>query len=1130
MSDSPSKVLVIGSGPIVIGQAAEFDYAGTQACKALREEGIITVLVNSNPATIMTDEDIADVVYVEPLTVPVLERVIEAERPDGILPTLGGQTGLNLAVDLADAGVLDRYNVRLLGTPLSAIRSAEDRELFRQLMADIGEPLPPNVTVSSVEDAVAAVPEIGLPLVVRPAYTLGGTGGGIAYTEEELREIVAGGIAASPIGQTLLEKALIGWKEIEYEVMRDGADNCITVCNMENIDPMGVHTGDSIVVAPSQTLSDKEYQALRTASLKIIRALGIEGGCNVQLALEPGDVVGETLPPGGAARRGGFETRPAQTSVAADATRRGGSETRPPHGAYYVIEVNPRVSRSSALASKATGYPIARVAAKVAIGKRLDEIPNAVTRRTKAAFEPALDYCVVKIPRWPFDKFPAGDRAIGTQMKATGEVMAIDRSFEAAFQKAVRSLEITNRSLLWEHADWTAEWTPLHPHDQRLWALLASLRRGTTADDLSRTTGIDPWFTRAFARIADMERRLLSATLTADLMWDAKRLGFSDAKIGVLSDRTPAQVRTLRLKWGIRPVYKMVDTCAAEFEAETPYFYSTYEQENEAAPIPGRRAVVIGSGPIRIGQGIEFDYCSVHAAWALQQAGRQERAHKLQPGDGVHRLRHERPPLLRAARRRERPRRPGERDPRGRRRGGRAAVRGAVRRPDRHQPLPVVGRGGPAHPGLDRPLDRRGIGPPSVRGLPLPGGHTQPARVGGGQRRPGGDRRRDHRLPRAGAAELRARRPRDGDRPEPNRAAPLHGGRARCGRGPPRADRQVLRGPRGRGRRRLRRRVGAHPRHHGARRTRGVHSGDSMAIYPGLTLTSEEIDTVVDYTTRIGRALDVRGLMNIQFVVLGGPAYRSPGLANGGKPEESTDVYVLEVNPRSSRTIPFISKVTGVPMVRLAINAMLGKSLQEQGYQGGLWKKQDLVGVKAPVFSMSKLAGVDTYLGPEMKSTGEVIGLDYEFGPAVTKALMAAGLMLPDGGAILLSIADRDKADSLQMVRDLAAAGYRLYATGGTAAMIRGLGIDAVAVPKLDEGGRPNVVDVIADGTVDAVVNTLTGDREALKDGFEIRREAVERRIPCFTSLDTARAAVESLTNDADAYNVKPLPSYRHGA
>ena len=599
-SPTPSKVLVIGSGPIVIGQAAEFDYAGTQACKALREEGVTTVLVNSNPATIMTDEDIADIVYIEPLTVEVLERIIAQERPDGVLPTLGGQTGLNLAVELADAGILERYDVRLLGTPLETIRNAEDRELFKRLLVEISEPVPPSAIVESMEDAYDALDEIGLPVVIRPAYTLGGTGGGIANDREEFDQIVNGGLAASPINQVLIEKSLVGWKEIEYEVMRDGADNCITICNMENIDPMGVHTGDSIVVAPSQTLTDKEYQLLRSASLKIIRALGIEGGCNIQMSLEPGDVVAETLPGGGRAE-----------------------------SSYYIIEVNPRVSRSSALASKATGYPIARVAAKIAVGKRLDEIPNAVTQRTLAAFEPALDYCVVKIPRWPFDKFPGGDRRIGTQMKATGEVMAIDRSFEAAFQKAVRSLEITNRSLLWEDNGWNRsredilDHLPIDPNDERLWALMAALRRDVTPEELSCATGIDPWFTRAFNRIAQMESRLIHETLTPELLWMAKRLGFGDEKIAILADGTADQIRKTRQEWDIRPVYKMVDTCAAEFEAQTPYFYSTYEQENEAVPSPVNKALVLGSGPIRIGQGIEFDYCSVHAAWALQEEGIQ---------------------------------------------------------------------------------------------------------------------------------------------------------------------------------------------------------------------------------------------------------------------------------------------------------------------------------------------------------------------------------------------------------------------------------------------------------------------------------------------------------------------------
>ncbi|MCH8226220.1 MAG: carbamoyl-phosphate synthase (glutamine-hydrolyzing) large subunit, partial [Chloroflexi bacterium] len=598
ISQKPDKVLVIGSGPIVIGQAAEFDYAGTQACKALREEGVTTVLVNSNPATIMTDQGIADRVYIEPLTVQVLERIIARERPDGILPTLGGQTGLNLAVALADAGVLDKYQVRLLGTQLDTIRTSEDRSLFSRFLQDIGEPAPLSATASTIAEAHDLARELGLPLIVRPAYTLGGSGGGLAETWDEFDATVRGGLAASPISQVLLERSLVGWKEIEYEVMRDGADNCITVCNMENLDPMGVHTGDSIVVAPSQTLTDKEYQMLRSASLKIIRRLGIEGGCNVQFALQPNPQVAETI----------------------------GLEWQDP-SPYYVIEVNPRVSRSSALASKATGYPIARVAAKIAVGKRLDEIPNAVTDRTKAAFEPTLDYCVVKIPRWPFDKFPDGDRRITTQMKSTGEVMVIDRSFEAAMQKAARALELSGRTLLWEDPAWRSggasllDRLPLGPNDLRIWAIMAALRRDVDDSVLTSRTLIDPWFISALARIVGMERRLLAEPLTPDLLLRAKRMGFSDVQVGTLADMLPEQVRDLRHRWDLRPVYKTVDTCAAEFEAVTPYYYSTYDQENEALPLPGKKAVIIGSGPIRIGQGIEFDYCSVHAAWALSQAG-----------------------------------------------------------------------------------------------------------------------------------------------------------------------------------------------------------------------------------------------------------------------------------------------------------------------------------------------------------------------------------------------------------------------------------------------------------------------------------------------------------------------------
>ena len=769
MTSKPSKVLVIGSGPIVIGQAAEFDYAGTQACRALREEGVTTVLVNSNPATIMTDEDIADIVYIEPLTIEVLERVIAQERPDGLLPTLGGQTGLNLAVELADAGILDRYDVRLLGTPLETIRNAEDRELFRDLLVSIGEPVPPSEIAESLEDAYRIMDDIGLPLVIRPAYTLGGTGGGIANTVDEFDQIVRSGLAASPITQILVEKSLVGWKEIEYEVMRDGADNCITICNMENIDPMGVHTGDSIVVAPSQTLTDKEYQLLRSASLRIIRELGIEGGCNIQMALEPGDVVAETLPGGGRAE-----------------------------DSYYIIEVNPRVSRSSALASKATGYPIARVAAKIAVGKRLDEIPNAVTQQTLAAFEPALDYCVVKIPRWPFDKFPLGDRVIGTQMKATGEVMAIDRSFEAAFQKAVRSLEITNRSLLWEDASWNSDEDPLthlpiDPNDERLWALMAALRREKTPEEVSRATGIDPWFTRAFDRLARMELMLLDETLTPELLWMAKRLGFGDEKIAVLTDRSAEQVRAQRIEWDIRPVYKMVDTCAAEFEARTPYFYSTYEQENEALPTPDSKALVLGSGPIRIGQGIEFDYCSVHAAWALQEEGIQSVMANSNPEtvstdfDTSDRLYFE--PLDEESVRDILENEAIGSDngdpiipPSMVQFGGQTAINLSQ----------SLDRGTTADTRLYGRVDRHRLRPTPVRGVPGHGRDPQPAGLSGDGHGAGAQRRPGDRLPGAGASELRARRTRDGDSQERIRARAIHDERVRSRLRQACADRQVL--------------------------------------------------------------------------------------------------------------------------------------------------------------------------------------------------------------------------------------------------------------------------------------------------------------------------------------------------
>lgn len=1071
----PSKVLIIGSGPIIIGQAAEFDYAGTQACKAMREEGVTSVLVNSNPATIMTDEGIADIVYIEPLTVEMIGRIIERERPDGLLPTLGGQTGLNLAVDLADAGILDKYNVRSLGTPIQTIRNGEDRELFKQMMINIGEPVPPSATVNTLEQAREVAKRMGLPLIIRPAYTLGGTGGGFATTWEELDKAATLGLATSPIHQILLEESLVGWKEIEYEVIRDGADNCIVICNMENIDPMGVHTGDSIVVAPSQTLTNKEHQMLRTASLKIIRALRVEGGCNIQFALDPES------------------------------------------NDYHVIEVNPRVSRSSALASKATGYPIARVAAKIAVGKRLDEIPNAVTGKTMAAFEPTLDYLVVKIPRWPFDKFASGDRVLGTQMKATGEVMAIDRCFEAALQKAIRSLEFGNRSLLWEDREWELGTNinsyPLEPNDLRLWAIMAALRRGISAREITERTKIDLWFTTKLQNIIDMEKTLLSQPLTPELLRQAKRFGFSDEQLGTLADRLPEQVRQLRHNWNIRPVYKMVDTCAAEFDAATPYFYSTYDQENEAKASKGNKAIVIGSGPIRIAQGIEFDYCSVHSAWALQESGFKSIMVNSNPEtvstdfDTSDRLYFE---ALDEESLRDILENEGE-------------------SPSDAPPPSIVQFGGQTAINLAEPLFRSG--------MPLLGSSAETIDLAE-------DRRRfENFLSELGIPQPPGAGVTSVDEalsvakligyPVLVRPSYVLGGRAMeivhsaselvrymnlaidlDTRHPVLID-KYLEGKEveidaiGDGERVLIPGIMEHIER------AGVHSGDSMVVYPGINLTELETETIVDYAIRIGLALKIKGLMNIQFVIM-------PGRAT-----QASTVYVLEVNPRASRTIPFISKLTGVPMVNVATKVMLGKSLKEQGYSTGLWPRQKLVGIKAPVFSMSKLLGVDTYLSPEMKSTGEVMGIDYTFDAALAKALLAAGLMLLPQGAILFSIADRDKPEALAIIRKFSSIGYKLYATEGTAAMIESAGLPVTMISKKLSEGHPNVIDIINDSTVNGVVNTITGGRIPLRDGFYIRRAAVEKRIPCFTSLDTVRAAVDILLNGSQTYSAQPLPDYR---
>jgi carbamoyl-phosphate synthase large subunit len=1063
------SVLVLGSGPIVIGQAAEFDYAGTQACRALREEGVRTILVNSNPATIMTDEDVADAVYIEPLIPEVIRRVIQRERPDALLPTLGGQTGLNLAVQVADRGILDRYGVRLLGTPLSAIRQAEDRALFRDLLLRLGEPVVDSAIVTSLDQAVQFATETPLPLVIRPAYTLGGTGGGVATTPDELERIVTGGLNASPIQQVLLERSLVGWKEIEYEVMRDGAGTCITICNMENFDPMGVHTGDSIVVAPSQTLTDDEYQMLRSSALRIIDALGVEGGCNVQFALDP-----ESM-------------------------------------RYAVIEVNPRVSRSSALASKATGYPIARMAAKIAIGRRLDELINPVTQKTTAAFEPALDYVVVKIPRWPFDKFNRAERTIGTQMKATGEVMAIDRSIEGALQKAVRSLETDAKDLLWEDPVWTgASILELvsRPNDLRLWAAMAALRRGHDVDCLHDLSKIDRWFLHKLNRLVALERRITEEPLTPELLWTAKRAGFSDNTIARLGQQSDAAVLAQREAVGMFPVYKMVDTCAGEFAAATPYFYSTYEQEDEAETIETARTVVVGSGPIRIGQGIEFDYSAVQAARALQHAGVASIMINSNPEtvstdfDASDRLYFE--PLdsesVAEVLRHE---------------SGTDEITGDV-------PV-IVQFGGQTAINLAAPLARRGA--------PILGSQLDSIDLAEDRHRFEAFLREQGIPQPPGAAvtslvDARAVAGRIGY-PVLVRPSYVLGGRAM----------EVVYSP-DQLARYIRNTADPRPEHpvlidkyllgrevevdaicdgeqvlvpgimeHIERA--GVHSGDSFAVYPAINLFPAQVQTIVNYTTRIALGLDARGLINIQFVIHAGR------------------IYVLEVNPRASRTVPFLSKATGVPMVPLATGIMLGKTLAKQGYEGGLWPRQPLVAVKAPVFSMAKLLGVDVHLGPEMKSTGEVMGIDRAFEPAFYKALVASGLAIPAGGSVLITLADEDKSDAIDMIRQLVRMGHKLYATEGTAALVERHGMPVQVVTKRIGRGHPDTLDVILDRTVDCVINTPGPADKELLDGIEIRRAAVERGIPCITSIDTARTVVAAMARSDALYTVQPFPEYR---
>lgn len=1036
-----NKVMVIGSGPIIIGQAAEFDYAGSQACRALKEEGLEVVLVNSNPATIMTDTHIADRVYIEPLTVDFCEAIIEKERPDGLLATLGGQAGLNLAVQLAEKGVLEKYHVELLGTPLKAIERAEDRELFKETMQKLGEPIPESTIVEDVPSAVAFANEIGYPVIVRPAYTMGGTGGGIAENEEELIEIVIKGLNYSMIGQVLIERSVAGWKEIEYEVMRDGNDNCITVCNMENFDPVGVHTGDSIVVAPSQTLTDHEYQMLRSASLRIIRELGIEGGCNAQYALDPNS------------------------------------------NRYYVIEVNPRVSRSSALASKATGYPIAKVSAKIAIGYTLDEITNAVTQKTKACFEPALDYCVVKFPRWPFDKFVYADRTLGTQMKATGEVMSIDRNFEGALLKAVRSLEIGVHRLHMEKMDeWPDERVKKNLariNDERIFVIAEALRRGVAdIDTIHDITKIDKWFLHKIKNITDVELRLTQESLTPRLLVAAKDVGLADRSIAEITGKTPDEVRTMRISDGILPRYKMVDTCAAEFEAATPYYYSTFHaQEDEVKVSKARKVIVLGSGPIRIGQGVEFDYCSVHSVWALREMGIEaiiinnnpetvstdfdisDRLYfePLTTEDVLNIIDKEKPEGVIVQF------------------GGQTAINLAASL--QKAGVKVFGT---SVDDIDRAEDRerfdevltqthiprpRGISVTNLQdaidgaadiGYPV---MVRPSYVLGGRAMEIVYNEAELRDYMSRAVKVTPDHPVLVDRYMEGTEVEVDGISDGVDVIIPGIMEHVERA--------------------------GVHSGDSIAVYPPQTLSSKVIYTIIDYTKRLAVALHVKGLLNIQFVVV------------------NDEVYIIEVNPRSSRTVPFLSKVTDVKMVNLATRIALGATVKELGYHSGLVPPKPYVAVKAPVFSFAKMTDVDIALGPEMKSTGEVMGIDYHYARALYKAIIGSGMNVPTKGCILFTVADKDKDEMKQLAKAFSDIGFEICATEGTAKTIQAMGIDAEIVGKVHERST-DIIQMIKSGKINMVINTLTQGKHSMNDGFKIRRATVEHGVACLTSLDTA--------------------------
>lgn len=1044
-------ILVIGSGPIIIGQAAEFDYAGTQACLSLKEEGYKVILINSNPATIMTDVEIADKVYIEPISLPFVSRIIRKERPDALLPTLGGQTGLNMAVELEKSGVLAECKVEVLGTKLSAINQAEDRDLFRELMKELNEPVPESDIVHTVEEAIGFAEKIGYPVIVRPAFTMGGTGGGIAGDENQLREITDLGLKYSPVNQCLIEKSIAGFKEIEYEVMRDANDNAIVVCNMENVDPVGIHTGDSIVVAPSQTLSDREYQMLRNSSLKIIRALGIEGGCNVQLALDPHS----------------FD--------------------------YYIIEVNPRVSRSSALASKATGYPIAKIAAKIAVGLTLDEIMNPVTGKTYACFEPALDYVVTKFPRFPFDKFETADRRLSTQMKATGEVMAIGRNFEESLQKAIRSLETGLRhiGLKTKQAealtDEEIERRIKVCDDERLFIIGDALRRGYDWQKIVEWSKIDKFFIWKIKKLIDFEATLCSLKNSTqpeqiEIIKTAKKLGFSDLNISVLWGKSQDEVFSFRKENGIMPTYKMVDTCAAEFESETPYFYGTYEDENESIPTDKDKVIVLGSGPIRIGQGVEFDYATVHSVWAIKELGYEAIIINNNPEtvstdfsiadklyfeplteeDVMNIIELEKPKGVVVQF------------------GGQTAINLAEKLA-KHG-VKILGT---SLEDLDRAENRNKF-EQALRemDIPQPMGKTcftkeealvianeigfpvlvRPSYVLGGRAMEivYDEHELDHYM--TNAVNENSEHPILIDRYLTGKEVEVDAI----------SDGETV--------------VIPGIMEHIERA--GVHSGDSIAVYPPQNVSQKEIDTLVDYTKRLAKGLNVIGLMNIQYVL-----------------HEGT-VYVIEVNPRSSRTVPFLSKITGVPMANLAMKAILGAKLKDMGYESGLVPEKEGIYVKVPVFSFSKLAKVDVSLGPEMKSTGEVMGKDSTLEKALYKGLIGAGRKVPLHGSILFTVADKHKDEATAIARRFQEIGFRIWATEGTAKYFEEKGVKTKIGYKIGEEDV-NLIDLIQKGKVQYVVNTTTKGKQAERDGFQIRRISVENGVPCLTSMDTVEAMLK---------------------